>query len=352
MKLAILAEKPAAAAAFSPILREFFSADDLSEAFVCFPILSWYTGKHRYQFPHGLKWGDYPFVGEPVFHKLDLVAARAHRDLQEEVDPATYFADSQKAAVDLTNADKIIVALEPLDTGFHLAAQLLGDYFDEIPWDRVIVIKFRCYAVDEMRDAVRRATGPDDEFFKLVTSVRLRRYFDFNYLVNSFALTGHSVMKEVGLSGQVPSKYGLQLLYAARDWEPVKLGDMYRKLVEWRGTGRYVNNIDGIATEVSRGAILESLESSGFLRVVDRTPEYFDEKLQRMRGGEPILALSPPGHAYLGKLHPSCEDADLPFRLYEWSCLPEEEAKAKIARYIRTFFGKQKNFIDKARKNS
>jgi hypothetical protein len=68
-----------------------------------------------------------------------------------------------------------------------------------------------------------------------------------------------------------------------------------------------------------------------------------------MKGGKVLLKLSDLGHRYLDSLHPSCEDADLPFRLDAWSKLPEVEAKAKIDRYIRTFFGKQKNHLDRCR---
>jgi hypothetical protein len=46
----------------------------------------------------------------------------------------------------------------------------------------------------------------------------------------------------------------------------------------------------------------------------------------------------------LNRLHPDCEDPDLPFRLHAW-CEAGAAAKPAIDRYIKTFFGKQKRFM-------
>ena len=52
------------------------------------------------------------------------------------------------------------------------------------------------------------------------------------------------------------------------------------------------------------------------------------------------------GRAFLEKLHPDCEDPDLPFRLSEWQHDPAT-GHAKAQRYLRTWFGKQKRFMNR-----
>lgn len=355
MKLAILAEKPFVVKKYEPILREIYSEDALYNAFFCYPMMAWYSGsKNRYSFPRGLKWSDYPFVGEPQFRKLEMLKARAHwgfpilKPLDEwEEGQSRYehnwFRTEEAAVASLRSADKIILLMDPDEQGFHLGAHFLSENFDVVPWDKVWVVKCCCLTDEDMRTALSSASQPDEKFFDMVRSVKMKRYFDYNYLVNSFALTAFRP------NGFVPSKYGLQLLYAMRQWGQFSHGACIDKMCKWSGTGKYTNNIFGMGSAVSRSVILEALEKAQFVLGSGFCPRYFDENTQSMEGGQVLLELTTLGHRYLDSLHPSCEDADLPFRLDAWSNLPEIEAKAKIDRYIRTFFGKQKNYTDKVR---
>lgn len=353
MKLAILAEKPFVVHKFEPIFREIYSDDALFSAFFCYPMMNWYSGSNnRYVFPRGLRWSDYPFVGEPKFRKLDMIKARAHwgfprlkplDELQEG--QSRYEQDlvrsEVQAVLSLRAADKIILLMDPDEQGFHLGAHFLSENFDVVPWDKVSVVKCTTLTDNGMRSALASASAPDAKFFEMVGSVRVKRYFDFNYLVNSFALTAFQPNEFV------PSKYGLQLLYAMRRWGKISHGACIHNMTTWAGTGKYTNNLYGMGSAASRAVILESLEKAQFVLGTGFAPRYIDERTHRMKGGQVLLELTDLGRRYLDGLHPSCEDADLPFRLDAWSKLPEVEAKAKIDRYIRTFFGKQKNFMDR-----
>jgi hypothetical protein len=355
MKLAILAEKPFTLQKIEPIFREIYSEDVLYSTFVCYPMMAWYSGSNnRYMFPRGIKWSDYPFVGDPQFRKLDFMKARAHwgfprlKPLDEmEKGLSKYelnlLRTESQAVSRLREVDKIILLMDPDEQGFHLGAHFLSENFDVVPWNKVSVVKLATFTDSEMRAALHSASEPNGKFFEMVGSVKMKRYFDYNYLINSFALTAHRP------DGFVPSKYGLQALYAMRRWGQFSHGTFDEKMTQWAGTGKYTNNIHGMGSATSRAVILEALEKAQFVVESSFSPSYYDEKTERMKGGKVLLKLSDLGHRYLDSLHPSCEDADLPFRLDAWSKLPEVEAKAKIDRYIRTFFGKQKNHLDRCR---
>lgn len=334
MRLAIIAEKPSVAALYGRILPEFFPDVDFSEVAVFHPMLGWYVGSWRFHLPRGLKWQDFPYVGDTSYRPIRIAASRPVKGIKGLSERRVIYAEEGREA--LHSADLILILMDPCSQGIHLAAKFLGDHFDTIPWERTLYPWTPDLTDDGLRRSLAAARRPDEFAMPLIATTENMRFFDYNYLVNSFALTGSSVMAEAGLRGPVPSKYALQTLYDARDAGPLGDGDRIGRMSKWKGTGRYNHKkYFGLGSPTSRAAIIEQLIRGGFLA----------------RKGEKA-DITDGGRRYLELLHPNCLDSDLPFRIADWAELPEAEARTKMTRYLRTFFGKQKVFIESRRKSA
>jgi hypothetical protein len=331
MRLAIIADRPSFAAHFAKVLQDFYPAVDFSQVAVFHPIFGWYLGNRRFQFPHGLKWSDFPYVGEPSYRPIEIEDTRPVKGLKELSRRRSISGEEGSEA--LHSADQILLLMDPHGSSAHLAKRFLSDHFQTIPWERTLYPWITDFTDDGMRRALTDAKRADSFVFPHITNSELRRFFDYNFLVNSFALLGNTVMQDAGLAGPMPSKYGLQLLYDALNTGP--LGDGYRveRMARWKGTGKYnASHYDGVGSSASRSAIVENLVSGGFFS----------------RNGK-MTDITDGGRRYLELLHPACRDEDLPFRIGDWTELPEAEARAKMTRYLRTFFGKQKVFTESRR---
>ncbi|MCZ7862585.1 hypothetical protein O9X98_14515 [Agrobacterium salinitolerans] len=337
MRLAIIARRPSFVAHFSKMLRELYPDVDFSDVAVFHPIFGWYVGNRRFQFPHGLKWSDFPYVGEPVYRPIMIADTRPVKGIDGL--SARRNIDGNEGREALHSADQILLLMDPHSSSAHLAKRFLADHFETIPWERTLYPWIRDLTEDGMRGAMTAARRADEFALPFITSSEIRRFFDYNFLVNSFALLGTTVMQEAGLRGPVPSKYGLQFLYDALDTGPLSDGHRIQRMAQWAGTGKYEGkryDYDGLGTSTSRDAILGDLVRGGFLS----------------REGKNTV-VTEGGRCYLELLHPNCRDSDLPFRISEWAEeLPEEEGRAKMTRYLRTFFGKQKVFIENRRKST
>lgn len=328
MRLAIIAEKPSVAAAFSRVLAEFYPDVDFSEVPVFHSMLGWYSGDRRFRFPRSLKWRDFPYVGDTAYRPISIDTTRPVKGIKGLSDRRVIFAEEGLAA--LHSADQILLLVDPCSQGIHSAYRFLADNFAVIPWDRTLFPWTPSYTDTYLRKSLAEARRPDEFAMPLIEMGENQRFFDFNYLVNSFALTGRAVLNEAGLSGPVPSKYGLQLLYDARETGPLEDGPRIERMSKWIGTGKYDRKkYSGLGSEASRSTIIGRLLEAGLLA----------------RNGK-YTYITDGGRRYLDLLHPNCLDSDLPFRIADWSALPPAEARAKMTRYLRTFFGKQKTFMD------
>ena len=100
-----------------------------------------------------------------------------------------------------------------------------------------------------------------------------------------------------------------------------------------RERGRYDRKkYSGLASPTSRYPIIQQLVQDGFLK--------------RKNTKRHVTVITPEGERFLEQLHQGCQDPDQPYRISDWAKLPEDVAKAKIDRYMRTFFGKQKVVVD------
>lgn len=334
MRLAIIAEKPSIAGFYGKVLPEFYPHVDFSDVAVFHPIMGWYVGNRRFHFPRGLKWQDFPYVGDTAYRPLQIADSRPVKGIKGLSERRVIYAEEGREA--LHSADLILLLVDPCAQGIHLAYRFLADNFQDVPWERTLYPWSLDMTDDGLRKSLSAARRPDEFALPLIAMGENQRFFDFNYLVNSFALTGSSVMLDAGVRGPVPSKYGLQTLYDARDAGPLDDGGRIGRMSKWKGTGKYDwKKYDGLGSPVSRAAIIEQLIQGGLLARKGKKTDITDG-----------------GRRYLNLLHPNCLDSDLPFRIADWSALPSAEARAKMTRYLRTFFGKQKTFTDNRRKAS
>lgn len=331
MKLAIVAEKPSLFFAFKHLLPDAYPNANLSEIFVFYPIWQWMVGHKRFEFPHGIKWSEYPYVGTPRYRCMNIENGMFARYDKSFAAPSG--DTSEMAHKALCDADLILLLVDAGQGGIHLAHRFLTDNLSTIDWDKVLYPWILSLDERTMVRALRNARSPRDFAMPLISEGKTRRFFDFNYAFNSFALTGSQVSKKAGLGKGGPSKYGLQLLYHLSGVEPTTFGVISSQMYNWSGTGKYdPKKYNGMGSAASRSAIIKDLIDGGYLSEKNK-----------------MISVSSEGKAYLSFLHPDCRDPDLPFRIRDWSRMPEEDATAKMTKYLKTFFGKQKRYLERSR---
>jgi len=296
-----------------------------------------------FSYPRGMKWAEYPFVGDPVYKPMDLIAWRKPRltvPISDELWPETEeerTLSHEDVVARIQDADIIVNGMDrgmSGDLAFHRVLECA--FPDGVSKARVLNPLLVVLEREELMRTFDEAEKRPVNKGRALAYARLRRRFDYCYGVNAFAILGRT-MAVAGLFGEtVPSKFGLQFLYAIQKSGPLTDGQAIELMWGWKGTGRYPSNRlynTEFGSSSSRAKIIEQLGEAG---LIDRSGRIGATN-----------RLSEAGERFLSLLHPDCEDADLPFRFDEWCWLPEEEATAKIDRYIKTFFGKQKRNIER-----
>jgi hypothetical protein len=225
------------------------------------------------------------------------------------------------------SAGEVWFACDPDHSGANaydvLLTQCLGA--DEASKGRPALILRSYIEADIIRTLYNPTTTADPQFREWSNQGAAKRFFDYNFNVNSLALFGDCLRKVgVDTSDFGMSKYGLQLLYWQRGQEPLSEGRIIRSMEDWVGTGRY--QPCGIGSAASRASIMTQLRRAGLTAYEDR-----------------LTVITDRGNDFLNLLHPDCEDPDLSARLAAWQA-DWPNSKAPMARYLRTFFGKQSRF--------
>lgn len=154
--------------------------------------------------------------------------------------------------------------------------------------------------------------------------------FDFSFLVNAAGLFTRCYQAVGGdLPNPVFSKYTIQTLYALRNAGRPTEGELLHLMDKWKGTGKYIDRHISLGSAASRGELIANLLNLGLASHTNQR-----------------LFLTPRGNAFLGQLHSDCEDVDLPFRLENWMSTPDT-GRVAAQRYICTWFGKQKRFMNR-----
>jgi DNA topoisomerase IA len=153
---------------------------------------------------------------------------------------------------------------------------------------------------------------------------------------NAFPILGLTAQRALGRPLEwMLTKHELQMLFFLRQKPGLNDGTLIDAMRRWIGSGRYKRDGDLYFTGIGSPATTHGMVAN-----------LLNEKLAK-RLGKTGIEITEEGRRFLDFLHPDCEDVDQVFRIHEFSKMPEEEAKAKIDRYIMTFFGKQKRYLPK-----
>jgi hypothetical protein len=337
MRITLITQKPNTARVVARVAHSLWPQHSL-EHVVCWP-----TGLYVPALPRGLQWKDYPFIASFEEHKfkrrsevgltsmnMPLVSNWANDELH-------FGGDWERFEGHINQADRLVFVADGCHSVYHM----------EVICRKILGRPARMSEIGMITSldapAITRALAGSDKtsehyLARLVEQGRTRRYFDYQFTLNSLAILG----AWLGHGGGWVSKYQLQLLYALRNQEPAHVGKWWTRMHQWKGTGKYCLNenspLASLGSAMSIGSIFDQVTAHGWVH---------------SEGGNanPLLRLSRKGATLLDRLHPGCEDADLPYRLRDWALLGLEESRPHIDRYIRTFFGRQKRFMDQRGKS-
>ena len=145
-------------------------------------------------------------------------------------------------------------------------------------------------------------------------------------------MDGSSVLNSVSLEAGLPvgavTLQKVQVLYWLRSQHPLTRPEMVRGMQAWRGTGR--NDVVPLESAGSAPALLDCMVK--------------DDLLWEMGSPTRRLLVSPKGIALLSRLHPACEDLDLPWRLARWAA-DWPASMPDVERYARSTVARQRGFL-------
>jgi len=360
MRIALIAEKPHYARSVIPVLRELYPAAE-SSPFVAVFVNPGVHLNGSFAYPRGLGWEDYPYVGEPAYRSMKLTSWMCARLSMNVTDRGWPYADGELPLVEdeaevvdrIRNADVIMAAMNwhpgsaltfrrVLDHVFPEGAPLdriaYPNISDQVtPSGRIVPSKLSLLFPNELRKLVAEAPPLEEVEWELLPYAMARRRFDYSFNVNAFALLRRT-MSAAGIpsGAEVPTKYGVQFLYALNRAGSLVDDDSIELMRTWKGSGKY--RVD--PTAWTRFGSERSWEN-----IIDRLVN--GKLVERFGDDDGEIRLSKGGERFLSLLHPDCEDPDMHFRLDAWCKLPVEESYPKIDRYIRTFFGKQKRHVER-----
>ncbi|MCZ7862435.1 hypothetical protein O9X98_13760 [Agrobacterium salinitolerans] len=349
MRTIVLAEKPSLGLAILEYIATTNPAP--SDEWISVGLPPYYTLGMSFRFPRNIGYSDCPTISEPTY------AAIGERSLyrNEWVDPhgprvgfgwnklvgqSVVFIPSEDidGAVTLKTADRILMCFEDSGTSQHGALKVYEWLRDigttaTVEWFHIVGTWHK-----HLADTLANPIDLGDVEKRARTS-EIKRFFDYNYLVNRNMVLRRT-FDHVGIptDARLPSKFGIPFLYWLSDLPNGTCKDIDTRMRNWRGTGRYGADsvkIDGLrhglGTEASRLPIVQDLQR-GTLVEVHRSQ---------------VARITDAGRRFLDALHPDCRDLDLPYRIREWQSQDIEVAKPKIAKYLNTWFGKQKRFVEK-----
>ena len=341
----IITEKVQLFDALAPIATERWPGEEI------IMICSMPYDLNVYSYPRGLAYNDYPLLGEPAYKKTaarfedgsftravivtDGEAGHRYRMSFEQARKEMLRADHLVFAGDWDHAgvwgmERMLELLVPERDGSVFEVAIINGGLDERSLRRVF---------SDLR------TPADPRYQALKNAALVKRYFDYNFNVNSLSILGQLYRTAADTNQPVLiTKNMVQILIeAAKVGEIMESGrSKENSLCHWKGTGKYDPNdcnayewwLQGMGSAASRPALLKQMTSLGLLE-----PEDDGKYPSRFR----ITAF---GRNFANRLHKDCTDPDLTFRLCHWMAKPLDEAKELIDAYLMAFFRKQKRLQD------
>ena len=173
----------------------------------------------------------------------------------------------------------------------------------------------------------------DREYQELLNAGFVKRYFDYNFALNSFAILGNLYREVFEVKDPVFIGRNSLLIMQHASYEPKLPYNLKRYLEDWKGTGKYASGtgrfFEGLGTSLSCQMVEHDLKMLGIMAT---SPD----------GVGTSWSLTDLGKQFVARLHKDCYDPDQSFRLSAWMERPFGEAKVAIDQYLMTFFRKQK----------
>jgi hypothetical protein len=303
---------------------------------------------NKYSYPRGLAYSDYPLLGNPSYKKTEdrFDDGTFGRGVRVSGQFISNFAIAFKSACNLMQTAEHLVFAGDWDHagvwGMERLLDLLAPERDKTDFD--VTVFNGGLDEDSIRRVLSNLRRPDDErYMALANAAKVKRYFDYNFNVNSLAILGNLYRDVTGTNAPVLiTKNMVQILIHAVSNVAVAISGRSNSLnlSRWKGTGKYDPDafekydwwLEGLGSAASRPALLAQMKELGLLEPVggdERPNVYLTTEL---------------GRTFEGRLHKDCTDQDLPFRLNLWMEKPFEEAKLSIDQYLLTFFRKQKRY--------
>lgn len=319
-RLLVVSDKPLVTELLKPhIERE-------SHGRLVYIIHSMEFGAARFRYPRGLAWHDFPNVGKARYG-LD-----PHHSWKPQICDAGSWSRFSGADIPsvVQGAGEILFCCECSPRGAAAFENSLDVVTGSPAWRsqrglRALRLE-NLQSAEAIKHAWERKGRWPDHIGDLVQPARAKRYFDYNFNVNALSILGRTVQL-CGLDQEHVrlSKFGIQVLFAIRRLEGMTKAHWLHRMHHWPGTGRYQEAHLG----TSHVALVAELVHSGLLSDEDGK-----------------LRTTPASLRLLQALHPDCEDPDFPNRLAGWIEAGLEQSRTAMDRYLRTYFGKQKKFVD------
>lgn len=341
----IFVEHAMAARAYAPHMQAQWPSQEL----IIFCMVP--NGLTKGVFPRGLAYSDYPLVMEPDFRPTQGICTDGSYTAILKITGAGLVKQnvSFEEAGELFRAATDLTFLGGWDYTSVWGMEMLQKHFLPGVEQRPHQVICNSWAYDDA--CVKRALesprdSSDPEYLLLSNAAKVKRYFDFNFAVNSFPILGglyrevskltDAVGPEVFASeqaGRSPGFIGrnsLLVLQHAAEVEHLP-ANLSSYLECWKGTGKYQPQgefYEGLGTSLARQMVIHDLLRA---RLIQTLP------------GEKT-AITDLGRLFVSKLHKDSYDRDLPFRIREWMGSPFAQVRPQIDAYILQFFRKQKRF--------
>lgn len=298
-------------------------------------IHSMYFINVSFDYPKNIKWKDFPYLAKPLFKIGDT------KDWK-----VTTLINGKLEYIDITfekiiNCEKIIYAADPCSTDTYLFNQFISKLFNKNSNEMNIdCIFLNSFAKEDIKNSVDNMCDFTQTFQQKMNEGKVKKYFDYNYNFNSFALLGkvyRKINNDFGDEENIENDFGnifisknmLQILYFIDRQQQNELnykeGQLLSEMNHWKGTGKYKSLIC-IGNSCSSFPIIENLMLLKLIESKDKR-----------------IFITPKGQQFLECLPKDSIDYDLPFRIELWGKLPFEESKLKIDVYLHNCFKKIKN---------
>lgn len=294
-------------------------------------IHSMYFTNVTFDYPQNIKWKDFPYIESPQFKIRETNHWKPTTGAN--LDPIDITFENIK------NCERLIYAGDPSSTDTYIFSQFIQKIFNKnIEQMAIDALSLYSMAEEDIFKTLENSTNFAQTFKHKVSKGHIKKYFDYNFNFNSFALLGKAYQSVNHSDEKLPtndfgrifiSKNMLQLLYFVRQQENNGISDnqgyLISKMNKWKGTGKYDFRVR-LGNAASYIPIIENLLT-----------------LKLLNDDNKKIVMTKKGQEFLDFLPKDCQDHDLPFRIELWSQSSFEESQIKMDNYLKNYFKKIKN---------